>query len=49
MSSGESAWKSGLNPLNSSVRSRAGLVRSTGIVSPGFISLVSPTSSDSEM
>ena len=36
MSSGDSAWKSGLKPLNSTVRSSAGWVRSTGIVSPSL-------------
>ena len=34
MSAGDSAWKSGLKPLNRTVRSRAGMVRSTGIVAP---------------
>ncbi len=34
-SSGDSAWNSGRNPLNSTVRSSAGLVRSSGITPPG--------------
>ena len=34
MSAGDSAWNSGLKPLNSTVRSSAGEVWATGIVSP---------------
>ena len=34
MSSGDSASKSGLKPLNSTVRSSAGWVCATGMVSP---------------
>ena len=49
MSSGESAWKSGLKPLKSTVRSRAGDVRSTGILSPSSSASASPTSWVSEM
>ena len=44
MSVGESAWKSGLKPLKRTVRSRAGLVRSTGIVAPSGSRPVSPIS-----
>ena len=34
MSAGDSAWKSGLKPLKSTVRSSAGVVWSSGIVAP---------------
>ena len=34
MSCGDSAWNSGLKPLNSTVRSRAGEVCATGMVAP---------------
>ena len=34
MSCGDSAWNSGLKPLNSTVRSSAGDVFATGMVSP---------------
>ena len=49
MSVGDSAWKSGLKPLKRTVRSSAGLVRSTGIVAPSGSRAVSPTSWVSEM
>ena len=38
---GESAWNSGLKPLNSAVRSSAGLVRSSGICAPSGASALS--------
>ena len=44
MSAGLSAWKSGLNPLNSTVRSSAGAVRAIGIVAPSASLLDEPTS-----
>ena len=44
MSVGESAWNSGLKPLNSTVRSSAGVVRSTGIVASSGSRPVSPIS-----
>ena len=49
MSSGESAWNSGLNPLKSTVRSSAGEVCVTGIVAPASRGSVSPISSVSAM
>ena len=49
MSSGESAWNSGLKPLKSTVRSSAGEVCATGMVSPASSGSVSPISSDSAM
>jgi hypothetical protein len=44
MSAGLSAWKSGLNPLKSTVRSSAGAVRAMGIVSPSDSLVDEPTS-----
>ncbi len=43
MSEGDSAAKSGLKPLNSTVRSRAGWVRSIGMVESSGIRSRSPT------
>ena len=43
MSVGDSAWNNGLNPLNSTVRSSAGSVRSIGIVPSAGSRLRSPT------
>jgi hypothetical protein len=45
ISAGDSAWNSGLNPLNSTVRSSAGEVRDSGIVLPGARGSVLPISS----
>ena len=46
-SSGDSAVNSGRNPLNSTVRSSAGLVCESGIVAPGDNRFMSPGPSDS--